>query len=139
MNNEEIAATPKFTGDVVHLIDGMKVVINGGRSDGIKVGMKVLIFGVGPMIRDIDGSDLGTLELVRGNGIVKYVQDKISTVVSEEKRRNSTRTVKRTSDVLGGLGLGRIYAPREEVIEGPEFTAMPFNDPEVGDKYKIIG
>jgi hypothetical protein len=74
---------------VVHITSPFEVVINHGQSDFVKPGDRFVIFGEGPQIRDPDsGQDLGTLELVRGQGEVIHGHD--SNLTTEQNPRHQT-------------------------------------------------
>ena len=73
---------------VVHIVEHgfagpLEVVINRGSHQGVKLGDKFLVFGIGPRIIDPDThDDLGELELVRGRGEVVHVQEHLATLRS---------------------------------------------------------
>jgi hypothetical protein len=95
---------------VAHIINDQSLVLNVGKSDGIEVNQRFLIYGLGDEIADpATGESLGRLELVRGTGRVSYVQDAICIVVSDYSK-NPFKIV----TVLGG-------------------EPDPFDNPSVGD------
>jgi hypothetical protein len=128
---------------VVHIADHgfagpLEVVINRGAHQGVKLGDRFLVFGIGPRIVDPDTrEDLGELELVRGRGKVVHVQEHLATLRTTELRR--TRPAKRVvREAVGALSLG--LGNRGNVIEeelAPE-TEMPFEAVRLGDLAKPI-
>jgi hypothetical protein len=128
---------------VVHIADlgfpgPLEVVINRGAHQGVKLGDRFLVFGIGPRIVDPDTrEDLGELELVRGRGKVVHVQEHLATLRTTELRR--TRPAKRVvREAVGALSLG--LGNRGNVIEeelAPE-TEMPFEAVRLGDLAKPI-
>jgi hypothetical protein len=110
-----------------------EVVINRGARDGVKVGDNFLIFGYGPDLADPEtGEELGTLEVVRGRGLVIHVQDRVATLRSTEKRRRRGRT-KRVREVRRSAIAG-VFGPETVVEEEiPEDEDVPFADIKVGD------
>lgn len=125
---------------IVHLGDPgyaegpLEVVINQGARQGVKLGDRFLVFGIGPHIVDPDThEDLGELELVRGRGEVVHVQEHLATLRSVERRR--TRPAKR---VIREAGLG--FSLRGNVVEeelAPE-AEVPFDAVRLGDLAKPI-
>jgi len=130
---------------VVYVVDkrfagAFEIVIDRGSQDGVNVGDRFLVFGLGPVLADPDtGEKLGTLEVVRGRAIVSHVQPRIATLRSTEKRRRfgTTRRVVREvggSSLLNGLGSNRVI--EEQIPEVDE--DVPFADVSVGDFAKPI-
>jgi hypothetical protein len=122
---------------VVHITSPFEVVINHGQSDFVKPGDRFVIFGEGPQIRDPDsGQDLGTLELVRGQGEVIHVQDHLATI--RTLQRNRIHATKRITRELGGLyalaDMGRKLVEEELA---PEQEA-PFVGVCLGDHARLI-
>ncbi len=121
---------------VVHLKDdgGHEVIINKGSVDGIVEGQKFLVYGLGMNIRDPEtNEDLGILEMPRGEGVITYVQDKMShlrCITSSEPRRK-TRHINRGSSIYAAFINPEI---EEEVIT----DALPFDGAVVGDIAKRI-
>lgn len=91
---------------VVSIISPYKVVINVGSDNGIRLGQKVLVFGLSSdTIKDPDtNEDLGKIEIVRGRGRVTHVQEKISTVESIEQETNGRRVVKKYNGFQAMMG-----------------------------------
>ena len=133
---------------VVHLMDDrfdsfnlgqMEIVINRGAEQGVKLGDRFLVFGDGPHIVDPDsGKDLGQLELVRGQGEVVHVQERLATIRTTGRRR--TRPARRViRDRSLGLvaGFGPIPSPVIEEELAPE-AEVPFEAVRLGDHAKPI-
>lgn len=119
---------------VAQLVDEYKLVLNRGRSDGIEVGERFLIFRVGEAVIDpVTKENLGDLEIVIGKAKVVYVQDKICTVESDERRKipGDRRIIKRSG------GIAAFGSLTEEVEERPTEQAMTL-DAEIGDYAKPI-
>lgn len=125
---------------VVHVIDQENVVINAGANDGIKRGNKFIIYGVGDEIIDPDSKEsLGNLEIVRGEGIVVHVQEKMCIVRSNEYASEPPTTEVRTyQNPLGVLTyLGRT-TEEKRVIKSGKKTLIEFRDVEEGDMARTI-
>jgi hypothetical protein len=83
---------------VIKVLTEEKIVINKGRNDGVKVGQKFLIYGIGEELFDpVSGKSLGVLEMVRGQGRVSHVQD------NQAQIRSIEQTTKKTRDMTGIL------------------------------------
>ena len=85
---------------VVYVLnDGMKVVINRGIEQGVKVGDRYLIYALGEEMIDPETEEsLGRLEVVKGRGKVVHVQEKMATVESIEKFASSKTITKRKNN-----------------------------------------
>jgi hypothetical protein len=132
---------------VVHIADPgfgtmnfgpLEVVINHGARQGVKVGDRFLVFGIGPRISDPDtGEDLGEIELVRGRGEVVHVQEHLATIRTLERRRlGPPRRIVR--EAVGALSMAA--GVRGKVIEeelAPE-AEVPFEAVCLGDLAKPI-
>ena len=113
-----------------------KVVINRGSVDGVRLGQRFLVYGIGPVITDPEtGTSLGKLEMLRGTGEVVHIQERMATIESTSRRAIEKRT--RTEAPLGGLlSYGQFLPPSVEVTSEPEM--VPFELPEEGDFAKPI-
>lgn len=103
---------------VAKVIDEYRVVINQGSNDGVELGDKYLIYGVGEEITDpISGNSLGVLEIVRGRAKVIHLQPTIATLESIETYTTAgkKRLIKRDGISAAIMGYGA-----EEIIEGSE-------------------
>jgi hypothetical protein len=110
-----------------------RITINRGSDDGIKVGDRFLIYGLGPEISDPDtGANLGRVELVRGRGAVTHVQARMASLTSTERRQR----IKRKASVPGDNSMlamvSRLTPP--EIIE----EDLPFLGVQIGDAAKPI-
>ena len=116
-----------FPAKVIDVIDEYRVVINRGSREGLKNGMRVVVYAVGKedLIDPDTGENLGKLEIVRGIGTLTNVQPKIATVKSAMKRPAPKTIVRRPWGGLAGLG------GEEEVHEAA--IDLPFDEPEKGD------
>lgn len=126
--------------------DGFTVVLNKGEKDGIKVGQRYQIYGIGEEIKDPDTQEtLGRLEVIRGTGKVTHVQDRMATVNSDMKGPTKRKITKPpTFEQLrpyGVGGLARMFGPApttgeiEEIIP-PE--SLYFDSPQEGDYARLI-
>jgi hypothetical protein len=118
---------------VAHVLDDSNVVINRGELDGVRIGARYLIFGMGPRILDpVTGEQLGELEVVRGTGSVIHVQEHISTIEST-KTRPSRATLKRIKRKDPLSQFYRIPDDEEEIEEREGPVKVPFESVRVGD------
>ncbi|NJK73177.1 MAG: hypothetical protein HC942_02155 [Microcoleus sp. SU_5_6] len=117
-----------FPATVVSIINRYKLAINRGTIHGLKEGQRVLVYRMSEEeLRDPNsGESLGYLEIVKGKGRIIHVQEKISTIESDQKQFRRMAT-KRTG----------LYGSGEEVMETLD-ELIPFEDPEVGDMVKPI-
>jgi hypothetical protein len=123
---------------VVHIIDDhyrpFRVTIDRGAANGVALGDKFVVFGLGPEISDPDtGENLGRVEIVRGQGVVTNLQERLATVTSIERRRIVYRSGPPTR--LGVFSAAFAGAPSEERVEEEK---LPFLDVQVGDMAKPI-
>ncbi len=100
---------------VAKILDSKKLVLNVGSLNGITVGQRFLIYGLSDdeIIDPATNKPLGYLELVRGTGSVKYVQDKMCILESDS-----------------------FYRSFRTVLEEPE--PVPFDNPMEGDYAREI-
>jgi hypothetical protein len=92
-------------GKILKILSSYSVVISLGREQGVKRGMRFIIYEEGEMIKDPETkADIEKLELVKGEVEITAVQEKIS--IAE-----SFKTVKRVYDPLN---ISYIY-PREVI------------------------
>lgn len=87
MNSQE-KSFKKFPATVVEILSENMIAINRGRIHDIKKGDVFAIYGLSDdEIKDPEtGESLGKLEIFRGNGEVIYLQEKMSTLRSIEKK-----------------------------------------------------
>ena len=110
---DEIMKNKVYPAIVVKIIDELKIVINKGSRDNIKLNQRFLVYHLEEeeTIDPITKESLGKLELVKGTGKVIYIQEKMSIIESDMIK--STLIAFQTS-------------------------LRPFYNPEVGDKAKPI-
>src|ERR1700744_2710502 len=112
---------------VAHIIDAYNVVINAGKLDGVTEGNRFLIYAIGGDIRDpATGGSLGRLELVRGEGTVVHVQDRMATV-----RTDRVKMRERVEEPRSGPFAGYAF-PGKPVARSREEVRIPFESPQVG-------
>ncbi|NKB83077.1 hypothetical protein [Brucella grignonensis] len=119
--SDEYGKTPK----VVTVLDEYKIVINRGLDHGIKPGDLFLVFSLGEKISDPDtGEDLGVLEIVRGRAKADHVQEKFSTLISNEFEVTTgpKRTIRRKEFGYMLLGNGDTVEEVEEVRDSTRLT-----------------
>ena len=115
---------------IVDVIDSYRCAINKGLDDGIKIGQRLLVYGLGKPITDPDtGEDLGSLEIVRGRGKVTHVQARLATLETYETEQRQRRITK-------GTPYRSIFGETVEEINSSE--DIPFNEVKVGDFAKFI-
>jgi len=61
---------------VAHILNGATLILNKGSDDGIEIGDSFFVYGLSEeeIIDPDTGLSLGRLEIVRGTGVVTYVQ-----------------------------------------------------------------
>ena len=125
---------------VVDVIDQENVVINVGANGDIKRGDRFIIYGVGKEIIDPDSNEsLGHLELVRGEGIVVHVQEKMCIVRSDEYTSEPPVTEVRTyPNPIGMLTYSGRTTEEKKVIKSGKKSRIEFRDVENGDFARII-
>ncbi|PIC72515.1 hypothetical protein [Sporosarcina sp. P17b] len=104
------------------------VVINKGSEHGIRIDQTFLLYEIGEEIFDPDTKEsLGKVEIVKGTGKVTHVQDKISTVTSDEYYYEVEKAA---------------LSPFSSAFERPKEKKVkirkPFKNPKVGDIAKRI-
>jgi len=126
-----------FPATVVKVLDGYKVAINRGSSHKISIGQRFLIYILSneEIIDPDNGKSLGYLEIVKGRGKVTHVQEKMSTIESDEKETFSERIIKKpyVNPMVEALS----YWGKKEVANIKP-SSIPFDDPQIGDKAKPI-
>lgn len=128
-----------LTGKVIKVIDEYKLVINRGSNDGVTMRDRYLIYRLGEQMFDPDThEDLGTLEIVCGEGKPEHIQERFTTIVtSKRETRQSKKVVKHggsgISAMIGGFGGG----VTEETYD-PEVTNVPFENADTDCLFKQI-
>lgn len=131
-----IAKKGTFPANVADIINPLRLVINRGENDGIRLQQRVLVYSISDEeIKDPNtGESLGYLEIVKGTGRVVHLQDKLATIESDKTRSYLRKLVSPSYPVsfLRDVPFRR----DQEVIEVSE--PVPFESPEVGDFVKPI-
>jgi hypothetical protein len=116
---------------VVEVIDQFRCAINKGSDDGVNIGQRLLVYGLGKDITDPDtGEMLGTLEIVRGRGRVTHVQPRLATIETYEKEQQMRKIKRGSPFTIAMLG--------ETIEEINSADDIPFNDVSEGDYAKFI-
>ena len=119
---------------VVAIASDSKLVINRGRSDGIKKGDRFLVYRLGREINDPStGRSLGVLEEVKGYGTAVHVQEQMTTIQSEKVVKKSRQPMSDT-----GTFSAYIYAMNSLAEVTNETIEVPFDSPLVGDLVKKL-
>lgn len=133
-----------YVGAIAHIYDGYKqFVLNKGREQGIEEHHKFIIIEFGSDIIDPEtGENLGPLEIVKGKVRVLHVQDKITTLESDElllappteefiyNTPNNTKSV-------WGMSINPNVPTSKIVVEGAK-KIKPLGSVKIGDKVKLI-
>lgn len=123
---------------VLEKITSTKVILNCGKSQGIKLNDEFLIYGLTQPLKDPDsGEDLGEGQIVRGKGMVVHLQDKLCTVESNIYKRSSDKKIIRTVQSANPftyniLGAVTIPTTTEEVQPGQTYIES-FDGLQIGD------
>jgi hypothetical protein len=128
---------PSYFGIVAKVVDHYSLVINKGSEDGVSIGDRFQIYGIGEEVIDPEsGISLGKLESVRGTGKVSHVQPKLATISCDqyEKAIRKVREIKR-NDIFSALSGNTTETVHEE--DGNR-TQLAFAEPEVGDRVRPI-
>ena len=117
---------------VASIIDNKTIVINRGNNGGIKKGDRFIIYHEGDEIFDPDTNEsLGKVEIISGIGKIINVQEKISTLLSDEKEMVSgTKKIVKNS-------FHNIFGDVEEYTD-PTYIIKPFDNIKVGFLAKKI-
>lgn len=115
----------------------LEVVIDRGIEQGLKLGDRFLVFGRGPHIVDPhSGRDLGPLELVRGQGEVVQLQERMATIHTTGRRRAyPARGIVSTNGVARFVPLHVGTVVVEDITVE---TEIPFEAVRLGDHAKPI-
>lgn len=121
-----------LTGRVLKVIDEYKLVINKGANDGVIMTNRFLIYHLGEQMIDPETQeDLGTLEIVCGEGKPEHIQERFTTLIT------SLQSVKKSKTVVKHGGLSSFYGTTEETYD-PEVTAIPFENADTNCFFKQI-
>lgn len=127
---------------VVKVLNEFDVVVNIGESDGVKLGNKFSLIGLGEVIKDPDtGEELGVLEIPKGSLEVIHLQEKISTMRSTlftktPDIREVVKTKNPQAHLIAMLG-GSPETITERITPGESYRAS-LEDPKVGDIVKKL-
>ena len=117
-NEEDLAKVVAIVHSDPYESGGKQVAINRGFRDGIKVGQRFLVFGLGNEIHDPDsGKSLGLLEIVRGKGQVIHVQEKMATIECTDKVVTQLRKRASRANPYRGLGFSQPEEIHDQVKE----------------------
>ena len=103
---------------VIKIIDDIRIVINGGSNDGLKRGDELEIFVPGQPISDLDGSPLGTLDLVKAYISIASILPQMSVCVNAETRPASDVAAALVQMSTGGRQIPRPLPVNAEDITG---------------------
>lgn len=120
-----------FPAKVVSVLNDEKVVINRGVDHSVRKGQRFIIYASGGEIVDPDtGENLGTLEILKGEGEVEHVQQRMSTLVSckFEAQEEVIEPISGSFSYIIGHG------KRKRTNKLP----LPFESPQVGDYAKPV-
>ena len=122
-----IANKGTFPANVADIINPLRLVINRGENDGVRLQQRVLVYSISnEEIKDPNtGESLGHLEIVKGTGRVSHLQPKLAIIESDKTRSYLRKPLSPYASFLGS-----------EVIEASE--PVPFEDPKIGDLVKPI-
>lgn len=131
----------EFPALVALVENNCKVVINRGSADGIKLDDKFLIYRLGDEIKDpVTQEILGTLEIVLGHGKAVHVQDRITTIESDDFKivQPSQKIIEdHAGNISRILGIRAALNSKTTFVE-PTREVIPFKDIEPGDLVKPI-
>lgn len=126
----------RYFGKVVKIIDSFTIVIDKGEEHGVKKDSIFLVVGIGDEIVDPDtNAVLERLEIVRGCVIATHVQQKITTLKSNEYiKLKEIKEIKTTRSGGGGL-LGSLMQGHEtsEIIRPGEMRLKEIEKVQLGD------
>lgn len=117
---------------VIRVIDDYTVVINAGSKDVVTDNDRFIIYYLDEEnLYDPDTRELlGKLEIVRGIGRPSHIQDRITTLKSDEWTTvgSATRVIRKPTFIP--------FSSTEEVITPADKERKPFENPQVGDLVK---
>lgn len=122
-------------GKVIHKLSPTELVVNIGRSLGVREGSRFIVFALGDELKDPDtGESLGALEIVRGRAEAKHVQEKMTTILCTDKRRVPRERQRLVSSTrFTALGM-----PRTETVTEEVEVLAPFEGVQVGDLVRVL-
>jgi hypothetical protein len=124
----------KFPAVVAVIVNPYRVVINRGAEHDVKLGQRFLVYTLSEeeILDPITNESLGHLEIVKGTGKVIHVQEKMSTIESDQTEMSNKTITKKNHRYLP-------IFPEEAVVEEiASPNRVPFDSVKVGDKVKPI-
>lgn len=125
-------------GKVIKIISNKEIMINLGSKDSLTVGKKFIIFSEGEMVKDPEtGEELEVLQIIKGEVIVKQVQEKFSIC------ETPTHYIPYFSlgTILGGLN-EKATTPIQDILNVREKDITPLIEEDtivkIGDKVKEV-
>jgi len=125
-------------GKVVKVLSPLEVVVDIGNADGVGTSSRFLVFRHGEEIKDPDTNEsLGILEIVRGRGEAKHVQEHLTTVRSIERRVERRDRVRQR--LVGQFERLIQIAPAESEMVTEEVEVLaPFEQVQTGDLVRVL-
>ena len=121
-----------LTGRVLKIIDEYKLVINKGSNDGVTMDNRFLVYRLGEEMIDPDTHEnLGTLEIVCGEGKPEHIQERFTTIVTNKQ------SVKNSKTVIKHSGFSSFLGTTEETYD-PVVTLIPFENANTDCLFKQI-
>ena len=108
-------------GKIAKIIDEQHVIVNVGKSHGVKQDMGFTVFALGDVVADPEsGEPLERWELPKGRIVAMHVQEKISICMSEPQKKEAKQDVDPSTQVLSAdmIYMSKRRAQRDEA--GPE-------------------
>lgn len=135
-----------YIGAIAQVYEGStQFVLNKGRNHGIEEHHKFIILEIGNDIIDPEtGENLGPLEIVKGRVKVLHIQDKITTLESDELLATPPKEefVYNDNDIFKGGNIWRTNfnqnMPARKIVSEGTKTAKPLDNVKKGDKVKLI-
>ena len=121
-----------LTGRVLKVIDKYTLVINKGINDGVTMEDRFLVYKLGEDMIDPDTHEnLGTLEIVCGEGKPEHIQERFTTITT------SMQSVKNSKTVIKRNNFSPFLGTTEETYD-PDVTLIPFKNADTNCLFKQI-
>lgn len=132
-----------FYAKIIHINDDKtQFVINKGSKDRISAYQKFLIVELGDSVLDPDtGENLGVLEIVKGETKVFHIQEKMTTIISNEFIHTPAmeEVIYKNGKSRSVFGLTMSdQEPSSKIKKQPEKIVKPLKNVKVGDVVKLI-
>lgn len=132
----------KIYAKIIHINDDKtQFVINKGSNDNVYPYQKFLIVELGDSVIDPDtGENLGILEIVKGQAKFFHIQEKMSTLISDEYIQTPAMEeviYKSKNKNLFGIPVSE-QEPSSKIKKQPEKVVKPLLNVKIGDFVKII-